>query len=254
MTEYTVAAIDLDDTLLRKDGSISDYTLLQLTRWREAGHEIFVATGRPPRSIGHALPEALHAIPWVCYNGAEIHINNERIYDHWIPMEDTKTIVEQILQEIPDALVGLEIQGQLYLNRATARNTPYEVADLLQLTEPAAKVLIFSESAEPLPPLTFQMPVTAQPLYSGRYPHFIQILATDCNKATALQHLTQQLGYAMDAVVAFGDDTNDVEMLERSGLGVAMGNAVDEVKAVADRVTATNDEDGVAVMLAALLE
>lgn len=253
MSHYQIAAIDLDDTLLRKDGTLSDYTQQQLARWQEAGRKVVIATGRPPRSIGHSLPAALQRIPWICYNGAEIHLENERIYDHWIPTADTQTIVRQILQETPDALIGLEINGQLYLNRKSDRRTPYEVADLLAMAEPAAKVLVFSESMEPLSPLVFEMPTTAQPLYSVRYPHFIQILATDCNKATALRHLTAQLGYTLADVVAFGDDTNDVEMLVESGLGVAMGNAVAEVKAVADRITATNEEDGVAVMLEALL-
>lgn len=253
MSHYQIAAIDLDDTLLRKDGTLSNYTQQQLARWQAAGREVVIATGRPPRSIGHSLPEALQSIPWICYNGAEIHVENERIFDRWIPTDDTQLIVRRILEEMPDALIGLEVNGQLYLNRETDRRTPYEVADLLEMAEPAAKVLVFSETMEPLSPLVFEMPTTAQALYSVRYPHFIQILATACNKATALQHLTEQLGYSLADVVAFGDDTNDVEMVAESGLGVAMGNAVDEVKAVADRVTATNEEDGVAVMLDALL-
>lgn len=253
MSNYSIAAIDLDDTLLRKDGTISDYTLTTLQRWQETGNEVVIATGRPPRSIGHSLPEVLHTIPWICYNGAEIHHHRECVYQHWIPAIDTQTIVQNILAENPKALVGLEVNGTLYLNREAKRATPYEVADLLAMEEPAAKILVFNEVLEPLAPLAFEMPQTAAALYSVRYPHFIQILATECNKATALLHQVQQMGGLLESVVAFGDDTNDVEMIAESGLGVAMGNAVDEVIAVADRVTGTNDEDGVATMLDALL-
>ena len=60
-------------------------------------------------------------------------------------------------------------------------------------------------------------------------------------------------GIALSSVVAFGDDTNDVEMLRECGLGVAMANAVDEVKAVADFITLNNDDDGVGIVLEKLL-
>jgi Cof subfamily protein (haloacid dehalogenase superfamily) len=253
MMDYEIAAIDLDDTLLRSDGTISPHTVTQLLRWQAAGRQIIIATGRPPRSIGQALPEALHAVPWVCYNGAEIRLQDECVYTNHIPEVDTQSIIEQLQQTIPNALIGVEIDGNLYLNREAQRTTPYAVADLATLRQPAAKVLLFSETREPLAPLTFAMPTSAQPLYSARYPHFIQVLATNCNKATALHHWVTRSDQTLGQVVAFGDDTNDVEMIAMAGLGVAVSNAVAEVKAVADRVTATNDEDGVAAVLAELL-
>ena len=253
MTNFTIAAIDLDDTLLHSDGTVSPYTLAQLQAWQQAGHKVVIATGRPPRTIGASLPPDLQAVHWVCYNGAEIHLANQRIYANHIPTDDAQAIVAQLLDASPQPLVGLEIDGQLYLNRTARRNSPYLVADLQTLLQPAAKVLIFSENGAPLARLALEFPPTAQPLYSARYPHFIQILATDCNKAVALRHLVESWGATLADVVAFGDDTNDVEMVALSGHGVAVENAVEEVKAVADYVTATNNEDGVAVVLHALL-
>lgn len=253
MNDFYIAAIDLDDTLLGNDGTISAYTLEQLTQWQAAGREIVIATGRPPRSIGASLPPTLQDIPRICYNGAEIHINDACVYQHWLPAEETADIVTDILADNPNASVGLEVDGELYLNRRVERAIPYQVADLLNINKPAAKILIFDEAKEPLAPLQFALPSGAKALYSTRYPHFIQIMATNCNKATALRHFTKEHGHRIADVVAFGDDTNDVEMIEASGLGVAMGNAVDEVKAVADRITGTNEEDGVAQVLASLL-
>lgn len=253
MPHYHIAAIDLDDTLLRRDGTISAQTQVQLTQWQAAGRQLVIATGRPPRSIAHALPDTLQDVPWVCYNGAEIRLNQECIYSHLIPADDVQEILQQLMDETPDVLIGVEIDGTLYLNRTAKRTTPYEVADLTTLRQPAAKILVFSEHREPLADLRFAMPATAEPLYSRRYPHFIQILATDCNKATALQHLVERLNGKMADVVAFGDDTNDVEMVAECGWGVAVENAVDEVKAVANQVTASNENDGVAVVLADLL-
>ncbi|RIK43550.1 MAG: Cof-type HAD-IIB family hydrolase, partial [Chloroflexi bacterium] len=73
------------------------------------------------------------------------------------------------------------------------------------------------------------------------------------NKAAALAVLMADWGVPLAQVVAFGDDTNDIEMLQECGLGVAVANAADEVKQVADEITATNDEDGVAIVLERLL-
>ncbi len=69
------------------------------------------------------------------------------------------------------------------------------------------------------------------------------------SKATGLSMLTEYLDIPMEAVLAVGDSENDVEMLQAAGLGVAMGNALDHVKTVADDITLTNDEEGVAAVV-----
>ncbi|MCE7989204.1 MAG: HAD family phosphatase [Caldilinea sp. CFX5] len=251
---HTIAAIDLDDTLLRHDGALSPRTCATLEQWLAANRRIVIATGRPPRSIGRSLPAFLHQVPWICYNGAETRLADQPIYQNLVPAADVFAILTQIEQSTPGRLVGVEINNVLYLNRmAPQRTTPYEVADLFMLDQPAAKVLIFSENAEALPPLTFAVPSSARIMYSARYPHFIQIIGCRTDKAEALRTLVASWQMSMCDVVAFGDDTNDVDMVRDSGLGVAMSNAVPEVKAVADRVTTSNDEDGVALVLEALL-
>ncbi len=248
-----IAALDLDDTLLCSDGTISPRTLTALQRWQASGRRIVIATGRPPRTIGRSLPEYLHHLPWICYNGAEIRLGNEPIYQNLVPAADVYEILTQLQRTTPDLLLGLEVDNVLYLNRAANRATPYEVADLLTIDRPAAKVLLFSENVEALARLTFDLPVSARALYSARYPHFIQIIGCRTDKAEALRVLVAEWNMSMDDVVAFGDDTNDVEMVAQSGKGVAVDNAVDEVKAVADCITRSNDEDGVAIILEELL-
>jgi hypothetical protein len=252
---HSIAAIDLDDTLVQHDGTISPYTLATLERWLAAGRRIVIATGRPPRAIGRSLPAFLQAVPWICYNGAETRLADQPIYQNLVPAADLFTILSQIEETTPGRLVGVEINNVLYLNRiAPQRTTPYEVADLFTLDQPAAKVLIFSENAEALPPLTFDVPASARIMYSARYPHCIQIIGCRTDKAEALRALVASWQMAMANVVAFGDDTNDVDMVRDSGLGVAMSNAVPEVKAVANRITTSNNEDGVALVLEALLQ
>ena len=82
----------------------------------------------------------------------------------------------------------------------------------------------------------------------------VEFLQVGANKGTALSHLCERLGLSMDQIAAFGDNNNDVEMLQQVGEGVAMGNAKERVKEQADRVSAwTNDEDGVARELEAMI-
>lgn len=249
----TVAALDLDDTLLRSDGSLSARTLTALRNWQEAGRRLVIATGRPHRSVAPVLPPELYNTPVICYNGAEIHVDGYKIFENLIPPDAVRTIVEQVQRTAPSAIVGLEVHGELYLNRAMKRASPYHVANLLEMAvHPAAKVLIFGEELQPVIPVLAELPAAAKALLSARY-QFIQILAAGANKAAALAVLMADWGVPLAQVVAFGDDTNDIEMLQECGLGVAVANAADEVKQVADEITATNDEDGVAIVLERLL-
>lgn len=260
-----VLAVDLDDTLLRSDGTISPAALGTLIMWRQAGHHVVVATGRPPRAVGKALPPLLQDVPWICYNGAEVRQMGKTVFVDRIPAADVRTILEQAATSVQGYATGVEIDDLLYLNRLQPgrRNVEY-VEDILTVAHrDAAKILFFAEARRHLDrggqddfstlrPLLDSLPAGARPMLSTRY-NLVQILSSSADKAVALRRLVDEWGLSMDDVVAIGDDVNDVEMVREAGLGVAVGNAVDEVMAVAKRVTASNDEDGVAQMLEELL-
>jgi 5-amino-6-(5-phospho-D-ribitylamino)uracil phosphatase len=249
----SVAAVDLDDTIVRSDGTISDRTLEALWRWEESGRHVVIATGRPPRST-RKIPAKLHHLPWICYNGAVIHHGEEILYEDMIAGEHARQIVQSILAVAPDCRLGLEIADVLYVNQPLDRPDVRHVADLLSVaTQPAAKVLLSLEQYNAVQPLLAALPETTKVLLSEKY-NLAQIMPYTSSKERALIHLVEGWGLTMQHVVAFGDDTNDVEMIAAAGIGVAMDNAVPEVKAVADRVTASNDEDGVALVLEELMD
>ncbi|NJN82611.1 MAG: HAD family phosphatase [Caldilineaceae bacterium] len=106
-----VIALDLDDTLLRSDYSISPRTLEMLAAWEASGNRLVVATGRPPRSIPDSLPDELMEVPWICYNGAEIRQHGAVIYQDLIPAKCTREVVALIDSHIPDICAGLEINN-----------------------------------------------------------------------------------------------------------------------------------------------
>ena len=85
-------------------------------------------------------------------------------------------------------------------------------------------------------------------------PGWLEIMPKGVSKASALDKIARRLGYTMNEVMAFGDAENDLVMLEKAGIGVAMGNAMEAAKEAADVVTKTNDENGIGVVIDSLLD
>ena len=260
---YSVLAVDLDDTLLADDKTVSPRTMAALAAWRARGRRIVVATGRPPRST-RIIPSALHDFPWICYNGAWIEMQSNVLFQTTIPVDDARRIVATIQTAAPDCRLGVEIADQLYINREVEWPGAHLVSDVLAHTDrPAAKILTSLEELDAAQPrqsngqamtprpsetLLRQLPATARALISPKY-DLVQVIPRGASKAAALRWLLERWGLSLNEVISFGDDVNDVEMVAEAGLGVAMANAVPEVIAVANRITTSNEEDGVAAVL-----
>jgi hypothetical protein len=252
-TQYTVVAVDLDDTIVRSDWTVSERTMRALRTWQEQRGPIVIATGRPPRWT-RKIPDPLHTHPWICYNGAVVHENGAEIYHNLIPAATVRQIIRQFQERDPTCWLGLEIDDVLYINRRADRPDAQFVEDLLTVADrPAAKVLFRLDDEAQIPSYLEMLPDGVRSLVSTKVA-LVQVMARTASKGTALQALVERWNLSLDQVVAFGDDVNDVEMVEESGLGVAMSNAVPEVKAVANCITGSNDEDGVAVVLERLLQ
>lgn len=248
----SVVAVDLDETLLRSDGSVSERTLAALASWEVAGHRAVIATGRPPRSA-RRIPEALLHLPCICYNGAAIYQDGVQRYARNIDADSTRWVVERLLDAGVSGWLGIEINDTLYINKPRNGWPHIHTPDLLAVAnQPAAKILLSMTDYVQAAPRIGTLPTSAQVLLSEKY-DLAQIMPVNSSKATALQHLLGEWAIPMAQAAAFGDDVNDVEMVEEAGLGVAMENAVAEVKAVAQRITASNDEDGVALVVEELL-
>lgn len=248
----SVVAVDLDETLLQSDGSVSPRTLDSLAAWEKAGRRAVIATGRPPRSA-RKIPDSLLHLPCICYNGAAIYLDGRLAYSRTIPAADAWAIVEHLLAAMPDGRVGIEIEDVLYLNKPTDRPGVCFTPDLLGMAaRPAAKIIMSLTEYLQAVSAGNGLPDSARALLSEKY-DLAQIMPSCSSKATALAHLMGEWGVPLAQVAAFGDDVNDVEMVAEAGLGVAMDNAVPEVKAVANRITLSNDQDGVAVVVEELL-
>jgi Cof subfamily protein (haloacid dehalogenase superfamily) len=248
-----LAAIDLDGTLLRSDGTISPRTRRAAHAAREAGIEIVLVTARGPMSL-HAIAEELGVGGLaICANGALIldletrTIRRQRLLETDIAIE----LVHALRERLPGISFAVEHGDFAHEPGFAAWDwTPppgTRVADVVELlSSPATKLILRHAEHETDAIQRLAREVIGERLTvvaSGS--EAVEVTAAGVNKATALA----ELGVPAPEVVAFGDYRNDVPMLVWAGLGVAMGNAHAEVLAVADEVTATNDEDGVALVL-----
>jgi Cof subfamily protein (haloacid dehalogenase superfamily) len=250
-------ASDLDGTLLRSDGSVSQRTLDALARTVAAGIRFVLVSARPPVWLA---PEAarlgLDGIG-ICANGAIVYdYAKDRVLIHRpLDAETARELVHGLRRVAPGVVFGCE--------RPSGFVAEPDYRPLFRAPDsiPRADALAFL--SEPVSKLVLQHPELPQPelhalasdfageradaSYSGA--GLVELAASGVTKGAALAELCAELGIERSQVIAFGDMLNDVSMLAWAGRGVAVANAHAEVLAVADEVTASNDEDGVALVL-----
>ena len=248
-----VAALDLDDTLLTSDKTVAAETLAALEAWLQAGKKVVLATGRPPR-MAREVPDLPHQFPAVCYNGCWIEDAGEVVYRNEIPAATVQHFVNLVLACAPDLWIGVESNDMMYEPYKLRAWRESVVCDVREICLPAMKI-IFRKSlldTEQLDYVRHCLPASCDMLVSDLY-DLIQVMRAGADKVQGVSWWLQSQGLTLRHTVAVGDDTNDTQMVAGAQMGVAMQNAVKEVQSVADFVTSTNDEGGVARVLHAIL-
>ncbi|MEN3341709.1 MAG: hypothetical protein V7644_1113 [Actinomycetota bacterium] len=256
-----LAAIDLDGTLLRGDGTISGRTKAAVRGATDAGIEIVLVTARGPRTARELAAELGVSGEAICSNGALVvdlatgEIRRQRVLETDVAIR----LVRALRERLPGVLFAVEREAFAHEPGFAAWNwsPPPEtrVGDALELlAEPATKLVVRHEGheLEAVAALARELAGDeATVSISGSW--VVEVSAAGVNKAAALAELCDELGIAAADVVAFGDHLNDLPMLSWAGQAVAVANAHPELTEVADEVTASNDEDGVALVLERLV-
>ncbi|MFD3531027.1 HAD family hydrolase [Streptomyces sp. NPDC058664] len=261
---YRLVATDLDGTLLRADESISDRTRDALAAVTAAGAAHIVVTGRAVPWTRHILDDLGYDGIAVCGQGAQVyHAGEHRLLtsltlDRQLAGLALSKIEAEVgplaLAASRDGLEGAVLMGPGY--RAHEGPLPY-----VPYEDPAELW------AAPLTKLYIQHPElsddeltrAARETVGGLVdvvmagPGIVEILPLGLSKATGLSLAARRLGVKAAETIAFGDMPNDIPMFGWAAHGVAMGNAHMELRAVADEVTASNEEDGIALVLERLL-
>ena len=254
--DIRLIATDLDGTLLNSRKELTPRTLRAIKRAAEAGIEFVPATGRFYRGC----PEELRKLPFIRYavviNGACVYDvkNDSFIHRTDIPAADAVRIFD-IVKNFP-------AEYECY-----AEGWGYAPEDLAARIDEFTKSDFARRIVKTLRTTVSDLSAYVTEHFDGvhkiqMFPDYLITHALDCNleinspkagKGNALQALASHLGLSMDQVMVFGDGNNDISMLKAAGCGVAMANAMPEVKAVADRVTLSCDEEGVAAAIEELL-
>ena len=235
---------DLDGTYLRNDKSVSEYTRRITAEVRKRGVLFVVATARPIRSVVERLPYVQFDVG-IFHNGAVMRTSEGDIYGAGISEPDV--IARRILEGIPGSNISVESEDVLYCNYDSLRvwpGEPYTFTEDFACVQgkTADKLIVEAHSHEEAQRIARYIPDYAYTQLSEN--RIAMIMNKRATKLNAIRMVAEKYGVAMDEVVAFGDDYNDIEMLKGCGKGIAVANALDEVKAVADEICGSNMEDG----------
>jgi Cof subfamily protein (haloacid dehalogenase superfamily) len=260
-----LVATDLDGTLVRSDGTISARTVEVLSGISAGGTHIVLVTGRPVRWMSTVYDQLPLPLPAVCANGAVVYdpVSDEVLRADPLAPELLTQICRRLREILPDAVFAVEIDDgrsmrhePRYPLRWDAERVVVRRCDtLVELcAAPAVKLLVRSAErdsdallAAVLSCVDGQVEATHSSA-SG----LVEISAAGVTKAAGLAWLCERIGVAPADVLAFGDMPNDVPMLTWAGRAVCVANAHPAALAVADEVTLSHDEDGVAAYLAGL--
>ena len=265
MSEYLLVAFDLDGTFLNDEKQIPEENIRALDRMKETGIQAVPCTGR----LYQAIPEGIrehHAIRYaVTENGAGIYDKEKKglvfstgiTYEEAIPLlEYARTIPclydcyqdswgwipREMYEEVPEFLPPSPVRDMVLKYR-----TPLDDFEttIRERGTPMQKFQYFFR--------TTQLRDQYLPVVQERFPQFeiskssplnIEINGSGTNKGITMKALCGMLQIPMEKTAAFGDDINDISFLMAAGKGIAMGNAVEAVKRIADDVTGNNNDGG----------
>lgn len=234
---------DLDRTLLHTDKSVSEHTRDVLKKCRDRGMRIMAASARPLRDLLR-YKDLIGFDAITATNGAVVSLPN-RTLEIGIPIKSGEKILEKLLA-FPDVFLSVETNKGLYSNRDIPEWKPTVYKDFPTLPEGIILYKILASSSAAALYQHIENTLTADVYHTVANRDLIQIMSREATKWNGICRMLEHFGILPSEAVYFGDDNDDVEPIQNCGLGVAVANAIPAVLAVADRITTTNDQDGVA--------
>lgn len=248
--------VDLDGTLLTSDRQIPPGVVSAVQAAQARGVRVCVATGRIWPSAEPYIRRVGADPPTILYNGGMVFDFRTNTVLRRVPLAyEHARVVLEVLRGFPQVQPHLYVGDEVYVGRINALSKQYqrkngipvvEVGDLLAFLPPEPmKILIVGERPDlvAVHEAILALPVRVNSVFSEET--YLEVLPIGSSKGEALKFVAQILQIPPAAIVAVGDNLNDLEMLQFAGLGVAVGNADEELRAQAGYVAATNDEEGV---------
>lgn len=247
-----LVSFDLDMTLLDHGTyAIPDSALEAVRRIREQGHVVVLATGRDmDNHYSRKFRDIVGADAVIHMNGTKITVGDELIYEHWMDRELLKHVLEFAQEK--GYSVGVTIGDEDYYTN-TQQVVDHDLRrwgecgrqfmDPEKLLDIGVRTMAYIGTPEGAGEIEKAFPELKLPLFAGL--QGADVIERLASKAQGLERLCEYYGIELKDTYAFGDSMNDYEIVQTAGTGIAMGNALDALKEVADYVTADIREDGV---------
>ena len=261
---YKLIAMDLDGTLNNDEKRITEKTLQALLNAQKRGIRLALASARPSPGLykeRDILRMAENGGILMSYNGGRIVDagTGKVLFETAMDVDTTKSVL-RFLETLPVTPIlddgirfyvtdpeGYKVQYECWNNQMEctqvenlAEFLPFAPVKILMSVQPE-ELLAVQEKIASFLPESLTVVQTA--------PFYLEVIPKTINKGQGIRDICKVLGLDTEEVIAFGDAANDIPMLLSAGMGVAMGNAQQPVKDAADYVTASNNEDGIAVAL-----
>ena len=266
---YKLIALDIDGTLLNSEKKITNEVFNSIQEAKKSGAKVVLSTGRPLPGVTPLLDELNlndDGDYVICFNGAVVQeVKSKKILSNIEMCHDDFVLINNLAKEnnthvhinTPTNLIIPEETPHKYtIHEATLNNI-----DIVSMNEEDindditfCKIMIIDEP-EKLEEVIENIPKDLFDKYTivRSAPFFLEFLNKNANKGTALEALCNTINIPLSKSIAVGDEENDQHMIKMAGLGVAMGNATEHLKSIADYVTKSNDEDGVAYAIENIL-
>ncbi len=248
---HQMILFDLDGTLFTSDSTISPITANSIKSCKQKGYRIGIITARTKSEKNVRL---LNGIPYdfiAFYNGAEMYVENQLIESNALPYRQASLILLRLNEDFPDLVIDVHnetwsyssIRGEI-CHIGSGRRKTCNLGEL-----PVCDVQRIRMKSGFLASIPLKNYMTADSAFYHTAFGDAIIVHKNANKGYAAKRASEFFVIPLTSMMAFGDDINDIDMLENVGIGVAMGNAVPGLKKIADYVTEANDCNGIATWI-----
>lgn len=258
--KYKLIAMDLDGTLLDENSEISKENMEAIQYAKKQEVIIIISTGRPIQGIEKYYKQLKLSTPAITYNGGMIvnPVTKEVIFEQ--KLESDAFIQAYELGRKYDATMCVWSKNQLYVNKMNWRVEDYKkisgvepvlIEDVEQLKQQGITKMLWYDEPEQICKYKQEMENMSigEASFCTSKPYFLEIFSSKVSKAIAIEQIGKMYGISSAEMMAFGDGINDLEMIEYVGHGVAMENAEEELKNIADEIAPHHNESGVAKII-----
>ena len=258
--KYKMIAVDMDGTLLNSQYKISPRTEAALKKAVESGIIYVTSTGRAMKGVEFVNDLFEKDLPFIIYNGASVVMGKSRktLFNKFLDFKLASEVfdigksrdIPMVILTDKTLLTSSESQAVANYNKYYGMDI-HMIDSMVELEGENIYKIFWTDDPEKISGYQDEMLAhfagslnchTSQPIY-------LEFVSKDAGKGGALKELGKIYGIDRSEIIAVGDGYNDISMLEYAGLGAAMANAPDEIKAFCQHITASNDEDGVAILI-----